>query len=75
MNELTTIIALFILIVGLFVTSCKSPYPPCTEPGEYRCNGFSVELCDGHNWQPREDCANMSLECVENGEQTGCKEF
>jgi hypothetical protein len=65
-----------LLVVGALLTSCKSPYSVCNASGAYRCHDTVVELCDGENWQPREDCRNMKLECMVYGAtgEAGCEE-
>lgn len=68
----------FLIHVGF---GCQSPYPPCNAAGVYRCNGQIVELCNGSNWQPRTDCADVWLDgdqridaqCVEAGSVAECE--
>jgi hypothetical protein len=64
-----------IVIFASFISGCKSPYPPCTTVGNYRCNGQTVEACDGRNWNPVSDCKTMYYMGDELAEIFFCEEI
>jgi len=53
------LVGAFLMAMCIYAAGCKSPYPVCNEAGVYRCAGSAVELCDGRNWNPRKDCAQV----------------
>jgi hypothetical protein len=76
------LVGAFLMAICIYMQGCKSPYPPCDASGVYRCSGSVVEICDGKNWNPRRDCAEVwmggekaePLRCVAMDGEAMCEE-
>jgi hypothetical protein len=85
MESLKLVIELIVVVIGaiiaISVSSCaSSPFPPCSQDLQYRCNGAQVEMCTDGNWMPTRHCGRMGFEgedvegeCRMHGEQAMCE--
>jgi hypothetical protein len=69
-------------VIAAFAVGCKSPYPPCSNNGTYRCSDNVVELCNNGSWNPQTYCDEVSYmgtyldaQCVQEGINATCEEI
>jgi hypothetical protein len=67
----------------LIMNACTPAYPVCdaSKLHAFRCNGATVEMCDGETWNPRYDCEEIYLpdgtmtlqQCIQDGDTADCE--
>ena len=80
---LYVVAGLLLMAPLLWLVSCTPAYPKCekTDVTKWRCNGDTVEMCDGSTWSPRIDCQEqwneegelVPQQCVEDGQDARCE--
>lgn len=52
----------WMFLIGMTILGCGSSYPTCTpdRQDQFRCNGNTVEICDGAVWHPQYSCEDLT---------------